>query len=204
MMDEVLQFYAPGDFHDMAGIGVIAVRILMPCQVFHDNVVVNGDFPCMVLRLLDRAEGAGLKAILVLVGGTAEDVFWGWDCRWRNAGRPPRPTTTTTTTNATAPPRDAPSPVDLDSLRRDVLALFLVNDSSSSTSTLTAAGRGRPDDAPSSSSSYDYYGVSILARFPPRELGVEMAVRTTVATTTTTPAAPPSLSMTSAYYRTKA
>ncbi len=29
----------------------------------------------MVLRLLDRAEGAGLKAILVLVGGTGEDVL---------------------------------------------------------------------------------------------------------------------------------
>jgi hypothetical protein len=30
-MDEVLQFYAPGDFHDMAGIGVNAVRIPVPC-----------------------------------------------------------------------------------------------------------------------------------------------------------------------------
>jgi hypothetical protein len=39
-------------------------------------------------------------------------------------------------------------------------------------STLTAAGRGRPDNAPSSLSSYDYYAVLILARFPPRELGV--------------------------------
>ncbi len=35
-----------------------------------------------------------------------------------------------------------------------------------------AMGRGRPDDTPSSSLSYNYYAVSILARFPPRELGV--------------------------------
>jgi hypothetical protein len=60
----------------------------------------------------------------------------------------------------------------LDSLRRDVLALFLVNDASSSTSTSTAAGRGRPDDAPLSSSSYDYYAVWILARFPPSPQGI--------------------------------
>ncbi len=68
-MDEGLQFYAPGDFHDMARIGVNAVRILVPCWAFHDNVAVSGDFPHMVSRLLDRAEGAGLKAIFVLVGG---------------------------------------------------------------------------------------------------------------------------------------
>ncbi len=66
-----------------------------------------------------------------------------------------------------------PLPVDLlDSLRQDVLALFLINDASLLTSTSTAAGRGRPDNAPLLSSSYDYYVVSILARFPPRELGV--------------------------------
>jgi hypothetical protein len=72
-MDKVLRFYAPGDFHDMAGMGVNAVRIPVPCRAFHDNVVVNGDFLRTVLRLLDRAEGAGLKAILVLVGETGED-----------------------------------------------------------------------------------------------------------------------------------
>ncbi len=33
-------------------------------------------------------------------------------------------------------------------------------------------GRGRPDDVPLLSSLYDYYAVSILARFPPKELGV--------------------------------
>ncbi len=32
--------------------------------------------------------------------------------------------------------------------------------------------RGRPDNTPLLSSSYDYYAVSILARFPPRELDV--------------------------------
>jgi hypothetical protein len=74
-MDEVLQFYAPGDFHDMAGMGVNAVRIHVPCQAFHDDIVVNWDFLRTVLRLLDRAEGAGLKAILVLVGGTWEDIL---------------------------------------------------------------------------------------------------------------------------------
>jgi hypothetical protein len=74
-MDEVLWFYALGDFHNMAGMGVNAVRRPVPCQAFHDNVVVNGDFPRTVLMLLDRAEGAGLKAILVLVGGTREDIL---------------------------------------------------------------------------------------------------------------------------------
>ena len=74
-MDEVLQFYVPGDFHDMAGMGVNGVHIPMPCRAFHDNVVVNGDFPCTVSRLLDRAEGVGLKAILVLMGGTEVDVL---------------------------------------------------------------------------------------------------------------------------------
>jgi hypothetical protein len=68
-MDKVLRFYAPGDFHDMAGMGVNAVRIPVPCRAFHDNVVINGDFPHMVSRLLDRAKGAGLKAIFGPCGG---------------------------------------------------------------------------------------------------------------------------------------
>jgi hypothetical protein len=79
-MDEVLWFYAPGDFHDMAGMGVNVVRIPVPCRAFHDNVVVYGDFPRTVLRQLDRAKGAGLKSILVLVGGPGR-MFWGCDCR---------------------------------------------------------------------------------------------------------------------------
>jgi hypothetical protein len=74
-MDNVLRFYVPGDFHDMAGMGVNTVRIPVPCQTFHDDVVVNGDFPHTVSRLLDRAKGAGLKAILVLVGRTWEDIL---------------------------------------------------------------------------------------------------------------------------------
>ncbi len=73
-MDEVLRFYALGDFHNMDGMGMNAVHIPVPCRAFHDNVV-NGEFPRMVLRLLDRAEGVGLKAILVLVGGTGEDIL---------------------------------------------------------------------------------------------------------------------------------
>ncbi len=60
----------------------------------------------------------------------------------------------------------------MDLLRWDVLALFLLNDASLLTLTLTAAGRERPDNAPLLLLSYDYYAVSILARFPPRELGV--------------------------------
>ncbi len=171
-MDKVLWFYAPGDFHDMAGMGVNAVRIPVPCWAFNDDVVINGDFRRMVSRLLDRADGLGLKAFLVLMGGRGR-TFWGWDCLWRNAGRPSRPKTMTTTTNATTPPRDAPSPVDLlDLLRLDLLALFLVVDALSSTLMSTATGRGRPDDAPSLLLSYDYYVVSILARLPPKELGV--------------------------------
>ncbi len=64
-------------------------------------------------------------------------------------------------------------PVDLlDLLRRDPLALLLVNNACSSTLTLTATERGRPDNAPLLSSSYNYYAVLILARFPPRELGM--------------------------------
>jgi hypothetical protein len=74
-MDEVLRFYAPGDFHDMAGMGANVVRIPVPCQAFHDDVVVNGDFPRTVSTLLDRAKGAGLKVILVLVGRMGEDVL---------------------------------------------------------------------------------------------------------------------------------
>jgi hypothetical protein len=70
-MDKVLRFYVPGDFHGMAGMGVNAVHKPMPCWAFHDDVIVNGDFPCMVSRLLDRAEGAWLKA----VGGTGEDIL---------------------------------------------------------------------------------------------------------------------------------
>jgi hypothetical protein len=30
-MDKVLRFYMPGDFHDMARMGVNAVRIPVPC-----------------------------------------------------------------------------------------------------------------------------------------------------------------------------
>ncbi len=60
----------------------------------------------------------------------------------------------------------------LDWLHQDVLALFLINDALLSTSTSTAAGREKLDDTPLSLLSYNYYAVSILARFPPRELGV--------------------------------
>ncbi len=91
-MDEVLQFYALGDFHDMDGMGVNAVRISVPCRAFHDDTVVNGDFLRTVLRLLDRAEGAGLKAILVLVGGTGEDRSGAGIVDGGTQGAPPAPT----------------------------------------------------------------------------------------------------------------
>jgi hypothetical protein len=74
-MDEVLRFYALGDFHGMAGMGVNSVRIPMPCRVFHDDVIDNGDFLRTVSRLMNKAEGAGLKAISVLMGGMGEDVL---------------------------------------------------------------------------------------------------------------------------------
>ncbi len=74
-MDEVLWFYAPGDFQDMAGMGVNAMRIHVPCWAFHDNVIINGDFLRTVSRLLDRAKKSELKAILVLVGGMGEDIL---------------------------------------------------------------------------------------------------------------------------------
>ncbi len=74
-MNEVLRFYVPGDFHNMAGMGVNAMRIPVPCRAFHEDIVIIGDFPHTVSRLLDRAEGVGLKAILVLMGGTEVDVL---------------------------------------------------------------------------------------------------------------------------------
>ncbi len=64
----------------------------------------------------------------------------------------------------------------------------------------TAVGRGRLDDAPLSSLSYNYYAVSILARFPPRELGMADGGKNNGGDEkTTTPAVPPLLSATSAY-----
>ncbi len=203
-MDEVLRFYAPGDFHDMARTGMNTVHIPVPCREFHDNVIVNGDFPCMVSRLLDRAKGAGLKMILVPVGGTGEDIL-GLGLSMEERREAPPPDNNNTTTNATVPPQDAPSLINLfDSLWRDILALFLVNDASLSTSTSMAVGRGRPEDAPSSPSLYDYYAVRILARFPPRNWVWRTAVRRMVAMTTKMPTVPPLLSATLAYDQTKA
>jgi hypothetical protein len=90
MMDEVLWFYVLGDFRDMAGMGMNTVRIPVPCWEFHDDIVVNGDFLCTVSRLLDRAKGAGLKAILVLVGGTGENIL-GLGLSMEECREPPPP-----------------------------------------------------------------------------------------------------------------
>jgi hypothetical protein len=103
MMDKVLGFYTLGDFHDMAGMGVNAVRIPVPCWAFHDDVVVNGDFPCMISRLLDRAKGAGLKAILVLVRGTQEDILGlGLSMEERREAPPPNDDNNNNKRNSTA------------------------------------------------------------------------------------------------------
>jgi hypothetical protein len=145
-MDKVLQFYVPGDFHDMAGMGMKAVRIPVPCPAFHDNVVARGGFPRTGSRLLDRAEGAGLKAILVLVGGTGEDVLGlGLLMEERREPPPPSDDNNKNKCNSTA-------------LRCAFACQFfglalaghpgLVNNASSLTSTSTTVGRGRPDNAP--------------------------------------------------------
>ncbi len=171
-MDKVLRFYVLGDFHDMAGMGVNAMRIPVPCWVFHDDIVINGDFLRTVLRLLDRAEGAGLKAILVLMGGTGEDVL-GLGLLMEECREAPLPDNDDNNNKCDSAALRCAFDVNLlDSLQRDVLALFLVDNALLSMPTLTAAGRGRSDNAPLSSSSYDYYAMFILARFPPRELGV--------------------------------
>ena len=170
-MDKVLRFYAPGDFHNMAKIGVNTMHIPVPCQVFHDNVVINGDFPHTVSRLLDRAKGARLKVILVLVRGTGEDVL-GLGLSMEERREAPLPNN-----NDNNNKRD--SAISRCAFARQFVGLapvgcpgpvpcqrcVVVDD-------VDGRGRGRPDNAPSLPSLYNYYAVSILTRFPPRELGM--------------------------------
>jgi hypothetical protein len=70
-MDEVRLFYAPSDFHDMADLGVNAVQIPVPCDVFYEK---GNEIEATVTKLLDRATNAGLSAILVLVPDRSDTV----------------------------------------------------------------------------------------------------------------------------------
>lgn len=62
-MEEVAEFYSKKDFRDMAELGVNTVVMPVPCRAFSSK----GEVAETVSRMLERAEGAGLKAIIVLV-----------------------------------------------------------------------------------------------------------------------------------------
>lgn len=70
-MDEVLLFYTASDFHDMADLGVNAVQIPVPCDVFYEK---GNEIEATITNLLDRATNAGLSAILVLVPDRSDTV----------------------------------------------------------------------------------------------------------------------------------
>lgn len=70
-MDEVRLFYTASDFHDMADLGVNAVQIPVPCDVFYEK---GNEIEATVTKLLDRATNAGLSAILVLVPDRSDTV----------------------------------------------------------------------------------------------------------------------------------
>jgi hypothetical protein len=59
-MDEVLRFYAPRDFHNMAEMGVNAVRIPMPCRAFHDDVSSTGT-SVHGLEAVGQGRGCGVE-----------------------------------------------------------------------------------------------------------------------------------------------
>ncbi len=71
-MEEVAEFYPRKDFRDMAEMGVNTVVVPAPCRAFYSR----GEVAETLSRLLERAEGAGLKAIIVLVdeGGGSGDA----------------------------------------------------------------------------------------------------------------------------------
>lgn len=62
-MDEVKEFYKSKDFQQMVDLGVNTVQIPVPCNVFYEK----GDVVETVSHLLEKADKAGLSAILVLV-----------------------------------------------------------------------------------------------------------------------------------------
>lgn len=62
-MEEVKDFYGSNDFREMADLGVNTIQIPVPCDTFYES----GDVERTVPKLLERIDGAGLSAILVLV-----------------------------------------------------------------------------------------------------------------------------------------
>lgn len=63
-MDEVKDFYTSKDFRQMVDLGVNTVQIPVPCDAFYDRKSKVVD---TVSHLLERADKAGLSAIIVLV-----------------------------------------------------------------------------------------------------------------------------------------
>lgn len=69
-MDEVKGFYSSKEFREMVNLGVNTVQIPVPCNAFYEE---NGEVASTVSKLLDRADRAGLSAILVLVAPDTDD-----------------------------------------------------------------------------------------------------------------------------------
>lgn len=63
-MDEVKDFYTSKDFRQMVDLGVNTVQIPVPCDAFYDRKSKVVD---TLSHLLERADKAGLSAIIVLV-----------------------------------------------------------------------------------------------------------------------------------------
>lgn len=63
-MDEVRDFYTSKDFRQMVDLGVNTVQIPVPCDAFYDRKSKVVD---TLSHLLERADKAGLSAIIVLV-----------------------------------------------------------------------------------------------------------------------------------------
>ena len=63
-MDEVKDFYTSKDFRQMVDLGVNTVQIPVPCDAFYDR---KSEVVDTVSHLLERADKAGLSAIIVLV-----------------------------------------------------------------------------------------------------------------------------------------
>jgi len=68
-MDEVKDFYSSKDFQEMAELGVNTVQIPVPCDAFYKQ----GEVADTVSHLLEKADKAGLSAIITLVAMDMED-----------------------------------------------------------------------------------------------------------------------------------